>query len=71
MLIVEVQGWGDFDMPYTHSVWALDTKQSLSDLGLSSTEFANDRNSDNIIKRLKELGFKKIKNQNLTFGSNL
>lgn len=71
MFVVRVQGWDCCAI--THSFWYhpdLPKGTKLSDLGIKGTEFDDDRNPDNLIKALKKLGFKGIKDQTITYGGN-
>jgi len=68
MKVITVEGYGDFDMPYTDSVWVNESlgKKDKVELG----DFSNDREPDNLIKALKQQGFRPIKPQSITFGGN-
>ena len=43
---------------------------TLSELGLDSENFGNDRNPEQLIEALKKHGFKEVKTQTLTWGDN-
>ena len=67
MKVVTVQGYDC--CPYTHSVWVhphINPKDKI-DLG----SFANDRKPDDLIKALKQAGFKTANAQTISFGGNL
>ena len=66
MKIITVGGWDC--CYYTESVWfnANMKKSDKVELG----DFANDENSDNLVKALKKAGFKEAKNQAIDYGGN-
>lgn len=71
MLIVNVMGFGDFDMKYLDSTWSHDVFSSLKDAGLCSSMFEDESDPNYLISKLKELGFKRVKTSELNFGGNL
>lgn len=71
MLIINLQQYGDFDMPVTVSTWVSDNFESFKDTGLDNSLFENDRDCSNAERVLKKLGFKKAKVGTLTIGGNL
>jgi hypothetical protein len=68
MQIVEIQVYGDFDIPVTESVWV-----SLSDVNidLNIGSFDNDQDASVVELQLTKLGFKKVKTTTIEIGGNL
>lgn len=70
MVVIEVQGYGDYDVPVTQSVWInpdLDNKSfEVSSLG----NFGDDHNDSSIIKKLKAHGFKQVPTSKVIWGGN-
>lgn len=68
MQIVEIQVYGDFDIPATESVWV-----SLSDVNidLNIGSFDNDKDASVAELQLTKLGFKKVKTTTIEIGGNL
>jgi hypothetical protein len=71
MIIVQVRGYDC--CAYTHSIWYhpdLPKGTKISELGLDSKDFAEDREPDNLIKALQARGFKGVKDQAISYGGN-
>lgn len=68
-MIIELKRYGDFDIPYTDSVWENPTVDSLNLATLG--DFRNDRDPQRAIQALVELGFRPLKTKSLTIGGNL
>lgn len=68
MLIVNVQGYGNFDMPYVESTFYHPTATSLKQFGLNNSLFSKDRNAENVERTLKSHGFIKVKTQSINYG---
>jgi hypothetical protein len=66
MVAIEVQGYGDFEMPYTHSVWVNAEFNTFNMNVLPDASLHRDPNE--IIKVLKEYGFVELKTKTVTFG---
>lgn len=71
MLIVNIEKYSDFDMPVTVCTMVSDVYRSLKQTGLDSNMFSNDRDVGNAVKKLKELGFVKVKADIVRIGGNL
>ena len=71
MLIVNLEQYGDFDIPVTVSTWVSEHFENFKDTGLDNSLFKNDRDCLNAERVLKKLGFKKAKVGTVTIGGNL
>lgn len=67
MVVVEVQCYGDFNMPYTDSVWIHTRIDSFKPSNLS-TDVSHDRDGEQTKRELKKLGFKCIKTKAVCCG---
>ncbi len=66
MVIIIVEGYGDFDMSYVDSTWI---NSDLDGFDVSLLPNADlHKNADKLIKALKQHGFKKVKAKSVTFG---
>ena len=68
MHIVEVMGYGDFDIQQTHSVWVNVDAPKKSKVIFPNAD--NDENPDAIIQELKRQGYREVKTQCVTYGGN-
>jgi hypothetical protein len=69
MVVIEIQGYGDFDIVQTKSVWVhseLPKSFKIEHLNLVGA----DRDSNRIEKLLKKNGFKRAHTQAVTYGGN-
>lgn len=71
MLVVEVQGYGDFDILRTEALFYHPDMNKKSSFNVSSLgDFGNDKTPDRLIAALKKAGFKPLHSQQITFGGN-
>lgn len=68
MVVVNLYGYGDFDMMYVESTWVHATATNIKDLGIQLGQFDGDSDHSNAEKTLKSAGFKKIKAVSMAFG---
>lgn len=68
MTVVEVMAYGDFSMPYTHSVFY--TEQDDAPIP-NQTLYSHDESPDRLIQDLKSMGFKRLRTKTITVGGSL
>lgn len=75
MIAIEVQVYGDFDMPLTVAVMVAPESWRKADVSaqckVMENTYANTRESDKAIAELKRLGFKPLKTYDMAVGGNL
>lgn len=65
MKYVQLVGNGDFDMPYTHSIWVNESMSKKDNVNLN---FDSEKNPEKAIRALKKAGFKKLHTEEITYG---